>query len=587
MESLSTTPSPNATEQEWYHHWLAFLLAPPFYQASDQELIYSYFKQICEALERGDSCIALAAYDGRLDALTQKIQEQQQQPKPLVWDAPYLYLQRYWALEAALAQQIYQLAQTQVEAIDIAAYQHFFQDPQQQRALDIGVNSALAMITGGPGTGKTYILTRIVAVLKKCYPAMRIAMAAPTGKAAQRMQEALQQAFHGGDLKQMGLYHPDFDLQRTQTIHRLLGMGQQQLAKYNQQQPLPYDVVVIDEASMLDLNLAKQLCEAIRPPTRLILLGDAQQLSSVDVGYVLADVHQVPALSSCQIALQKSRRFSDDALIGRFARYIYTASSASVQDWLLALQPQNLHHDAQGDVSAAVAETAIDYLGYYALSESRTPLHYQHLYQHFALGYQPYVEALRCFARGEIDVIQLTQAFDTYRILVVMRYFELGLEAINTAITHVVRQQLGLVHAGEWFLGRPVMMQYNDYQLGLSNGDIGLCIADADDASQYSVYFPSLNKAISAARLPQSIQTAFALTIHKSQGSEFSHVAVVLDERAELLLTKELLYTAITRAKHRVSLYCSATAFECSLKQTTERKSGLTQQLNRLFGNSG
>jgi exodeoxyribonuclease V alpha subunit len=576
--------------QTWFEKWAAFLTQPPFYHGEKKQEIQNIISELCQSLEQGDSCLEFATLPPQLGELCHVIQGEEFAYKPLIWDAPYLYLQRYWALERHLAQRVVAMLKQQVEPVDLSAFRTLFEDPYQQQALAVGVNSAFAMITGGPGTGKTYILTRIVAVLKKIYPEMRIAMAAPTGKAAQRMQEALQSAFSDPKLIDAGLYHADFAQQQTQTLHRLLGMGNRQVPRFNRNNPLPYDVVVVDEASMLDLSLAKALFDAVQAPTRLILLGDANQLSSVDVGYVLADLHRVNALQPYQVRLVNSRRFSDDANIGRFARFInaeeVTGEKLSDQDWLQYIQPQQMTVDQDFNIVLAEDEAeqglAKDWVGYYSLSSEPTKNEIKALYAVLAWGYDDYIAALKHYQQGHINKQQLSEAFDRYRILVVMRYFDLGLDAVNQAMTLYVREKLNIVHEGEWFYGRPVMMVYNDYQLGLSNGDVGICIFDDKQPEQYTVYFPSLQKEVAAARLPQSIQTAFALTIHKSQGSEFRHTAVVLDDKAKELLSKELLYTAITRAKKMLSIYSSPSALLQSLQHQTQRKSGLVQQIQHL-----
>ncbi len=576
--------------QPWYAIWAQSLAQPPFYQGKQNNEVYQHIIQICEQLQQGDSCIRQLNFPSVLTELTYQVnqrvgeeinQEHLVQNKPLVWDSPFLYLQRYWSMEQHLARQVAALSTQHVTPIDLYAYSDLFSDAQQKQALAIGVNSAFAMITGGPGTGKTYILTRIVAVLKKHNPKIRIAMAAPTGKAAQRMQESLQKAFNDSALVSAGLAHSDLKQQQTQTLHRLLGMGYRQVARFNQNNPLPYDIVVVDEASMLDLNLACSLFNAIQAPTRLILLGDAYQLSSVDVGCVLADLSQVQQLQAYHATLLNSRRFSDDACIGRFARFIYRPiqpEQIEQQYWLSVAQPQSIT-----EVPVTPLEEGQDWVGYYQLAEQPSMGQLNDIYARLAERFDAYIQALKDYQAQQIDRQRLSEIFDDYRILVAMRYFDLGLDAINNVVTQYVRKQLQQVHQGEWFLGRPVMMTYNDYQLGLSNGDIGICLIDTNHPESYQVYFPSLQKTIAAARLPQSIQTAFALTIHKSQGSEFNHVAIVLDQQAQELLSKELLYTAITRAKKMVSLYSSTTAIQLCLMNDSQRTSGLVQQIQRVI----
>lgn len=581
----------------WYHKLASFLNQSPFYHGTQSAEIGHYIESLGEAIEKGDSCLKLTHLDVESEII-QNYQINTVMSKPLIWDAPYLYLQRYWALEQRLAQSVQGLISEEV-ATPQQDFSHLFEDERQKQALQKGISSSFCMITGGPGTGKTYILTRIVAALKSMNPQLRIAMAAPTGKAAQRMQEALQKAFKDEALHQAGLYHEDLEQQQTQTLHRLLGMGNRQIPQYNQERPLPYDVVVVDEASMLDLTMAEALFSAIVAPTRLILLGDANQLSSVDVGYVLADLQQVPQLNPYHTTLTQSRRFSDTAMIGRFAKYIYAGKDSvahltevfsqaaqypdfSIEQWQSIVQPEKIeNHDFKMTLQAHA-----DWVGFFEITENVLNHHLQDLYQQLAQGFNGYIEALKAFKAQEIDKQQLADRFDDYRILVAMKYGKLGVIQMNMVMTEYIKNALKINPENEWYLGRPVMMTYNDYQLGLSNGDIGICWQEMDAVTEELreyVYFPSLKRDIAAARLPQSIQTAYALTIHKSQGSEFTHTAVVLDEAALNLLSKELLYTAITRAKKMVSLYSSILSLKQSFNIKTQRQSGLQQQLERIF----
>ena len=206
-------------------------------------------------------------------------------------------------------------------------------------------------------------------------------------------------------------------------------------------------------------------------------------------------------------------------------------------------------------------------------------------YQKLMLGFQGYVKSLKNYLKEERSIEQVqnvVKAFDDYRILTAVRHGSFGLQQLNQYAQRWIQQQLSIVTAGGWYVGRPVMMTYNDYQLGISNGDIGLCFEHRTQPQQFEVYFPSLNKWVAANRLPKSIQSAFALTIHKSQGSEFTHTAVVLDQAAKNLLSQELIYTAITRAKKVVSLLVHPEALLQSLTVRTTRKSGLVQKVNRL-----
>lgn len=606
----------NLNPQHWSIQWSEMLTCPPFYHGENAEQIQNLIQDLALGIEQGDSCMRLAQAPTVLAELCDVIETDEcgklpemskldRNIAPLCWQAPYLYVYRYWQLEYELAQALQRIVTRPVAKVALDEFADLLQDPYQKHALMTGVSQNFAIITGGPGTGKTYVLTRIVAVLKKLNPNMQIAMAAPTGKAAQRMQEALQVAFNDVEFQKKGLYHPDFAHQTTQTLHRLLGIGLQQTPRYDAHNPLPYDVVVVDEASMLDLNLAKMLFTAIGSHTRLILLGDAYQLSSVDVGQVLADLQQVTVLQPYLVQLKHSRRFVDDAMIGRLAKVIYPDLSQQLHaqqrtwaDWQTSVQLDLLHTPTQlTEIRTQIQQKQrLDWAGFYPLPSQIDAEKLAEIDPFLIAGYQPYLDALSAYQRNQIDIQQLCQAFDHYRILVAVQYFALGLHRINQLISHHLKQQFQQNTNSEWFFGRAVMMTYNDYQLGLSNGDIGLCIkmneldlqqqtmtATQDDNSPYVVYFPSLGRFMAVARLPQNMQTAFALTIHKSQGSEFEHVAVILDHQAERLLSRELFYTAVTRAKKMVSLYASESAILHSLNVQSQRQSGLIQQLQLCF----
>lgn len=608
-QSSNTEPA-----TDWYQVWSEFLAYNPKFQgdAMQPETVAECLKQLAAALEDGDSALDLSRDDSPIkkSALAElgnfcaPYQEQKIVNQPLVWDAPYLYLQRYWALEYRLAQNIVRLVRQPVSQYDVTQFLGLFEgNIKQQHALQLGVNHRFAMISGGPGTGKTYTLSRIVAVLKKFEPSLRIAMAAPTGKAAQRMTEALHQAFSSPMLHQADLHHADFEHQNAQTLHRLLGLGYQRGPKYHVEQPLPFDLVVVDEASMLDVQLAHMLFDALSPQCRLIMLGDADQLSSVDVGQVLADLMRVQALRPYQIKLTESRRFAADAQIGQFARFIYSDHVGQndgdkvVNMWQNTVKPCQITADHRdhltlqfADESGSARTAPIDRVNALRLQHAYSPNDpmLEAIYHQLAAGYGDYVAALHSYQHKIItqpervtvaDYAELSTCFDRYRILVAMRAGALGLHAINNAVSREIRQQVNDGGA-EWYIGRAVMMVYNDPNLGLSNGDIGICIRENN---AYAVYFASVGRCIAAARLPQSVQTAFALTIHKSQGSEFRHVAVVLDNAAERLLSQELIYTAITRAKKMVTLYAHDQALAASLIRQTTRISGLTQQVERLL----
>ncbi|MDX8156713.1 exodeoxyribonuclease V subunit alpha [Acinetobacter pittii] len=577
----------NSSEQadlSWLTTWSNFLNQAPFTEQSQVSEATSYLQQLIEASLQGDSCIDISSEQiAALGQLAISADQATLKVAPCVYDEQGLALYRYWHLEQRLAEQICRLKQQLIQPVSCDDYLDLLTDPHQQAALQMVARQSLSIITGGPGTGKTYTLARIIAVLSQAIPHIRVAMAAPTGKAAQRMQEALQNSFNDPKLLESGLVSEELRNQGTQTIHRLLGMGHSQTPRFNQKQPLPYDVIVVDEASMLDLNLATLLFEAVPESCRIILLGDANQLASVDVGAVLADLQQIQALADNRVQLQTSRRFAEGALIGQVAKFIQAQSYQ--QDHVEVLQRFEVDIVQVSELKPILLQRDMPDVVQLEYLPEGNHAEVEIYYQKLMLGFQGYVKSLKNYLKEErsIDQVQnVVKAFDDYRILTAVRHGPFGLQQLNQYAQRWLQQQLSIVTAGGWYVGRPVMMTYNDYQLGISNGDIGLCFEHRTQPQQFEVYFPSLNKWVAANRLPKSIQSAFALTIHKSQGSEFTHTAVVLDQAAKNLLSQELIYTAITRAKKVVSLLVHQEALLQAFTVSTTRKSGLVQKVNRL-----
>lgn len=581
MDNLN---SPEQADLSWLTTWSNFLNQVPFTEQSQVPEATSYLQQLIEASLQGDSCIDISSEQiAALGQLAISADQATSKVAPCVYDEQGLALYRYWHLEQRLAEQICRLKQQLIQPVSCDDYLDLLTDPHQQAALQMVARQGLSIITGGPGTGKTYTLARIIAVLSQAIPHIRVAMAAPTGKAAQRMQEALQNSFNDPKLFESGLVSEELRNQGTQTIHRLLGMGHSQTPRFNQKQPLPYDVIVVDEASMLDLNLATLLFEAVPESCRIILLGDANQLASVDVGAVLADLQQIQALADNRVQLQTSRRFAEGALIGQVAKFIQAQTHQ--QDHLEVLQRFEIDIVQASELKLILLQTDIPDVVQLEYLPEGNQLDLEMYYQKLMLGFQGYVQSLKNYLQEERSIEQVqnvVKAFDDYRILTAVRHGLFGLQQLNQYAQRWLQQQLSIVTAGGWYVGRPVMMTYNDYQLGISNGDIGLCFEHRTQPQQFEVYFPSLNKWVAANRLPKSIQSAFALTIHKSQGSEFTHTAVVLDQTAKNLLSQELIYTAITRAKKVVSLLVHQEALLQAFTVRTTRKSGLVQKVNRL-----
>ncbi|RYY77840.1 MAG: exodeoxyribonuclease V subunit alpha [Moraxellaceae bacterium] len=543
-------------ERAWYMA-LAEHMAQLYSGTSDNQK--NYIKQIIiklgQALEIGHTCLLLNEVSLNFKQMQHPaiVDECQaiEQPSPLVRAEDYLYFYRQWQQENQLAEQLTHILTT-IRPVTVQFEAEEKANAQQRQAITLAATHSFSLITGGPGTGKTYTLVRIVKALQQAQPDLRIALAAPTGKAAQRMQSVLDVAF-----AQSGI--ASSHIQTAQTIHRLLGLGTSGKPRYHAQAVLPYDLIVLDEGSMLDLALASLLFAAIAPGTRVIILGDADQLAAVDAGAVLADLQQTPALQQYQMHLTESKRFEPTQGIGQLAAAILAQDTTTF--WQTFAKPEN---------QSILQHINPQHFGHQHLGD-------QQLFDQLWQGFLPYVAALQ----QRQPVQELYAVFDQYRILSAMRSGRLGVKRINQEMSRRLQQSLGqTVGFGEWFSGRPVLMNRNDYGLQLSNGDIGLCLPD--DTGKWQVYFPHLAQPIAVTRLPlHDISTAFAMTVHKSQGSEFNRVAVVLDPAADSLLSRELLYTAVTRARQQVELWSDPAAANQALHNRLVRHTGLQRQLQK------
>ena len=473
---------------------------------------------------------------------------------PLAIEQDRLYLHRYWLYESRLAQQLSKITQLKVSnkpktTADFSTLlDKYFGNSEtidwQRAAATMAINQAFCMITGGPGTGKTTTVVKILALLQELSDQpLLIALAAPTGKAAMRLQESI--GFNKAALPCIAAIKSAIPESVT-TLHRLLGAKPPSpYFRHNAKQPLVYDLVVVDEASMVDLALMSKLVDALKPGARLILLGDKDQLASVESGTVLADL--TTALPQQTLELQKSHRFDED--IKNLATAIN--QQQDLEAWRL-LQT--------GNKNIALLETdLIDYI-------SKQQIDYLRLIT----------------ARAEFSDIY--KAFNRFQALCATR---LGKNSVSD-INHAVELSLSnkkLIHlSGLWYCGRPIMITQNNAALQLYNGDIGICLRDKEQEDQLRVFFQRADGSIKKylpARIPHC-ETVFAMTIHKSQGSEFEEVLIILPETISPVLTKELLYTAITRAKKTIKLVANEAVFFSTVRQRVQRVTGLINRFSTI-----
>ncbi len=499
---------------------------------------------------------------------------------PLILHGERLYLARYHAYETQLAEQLLARGNASPEideALLADGLSRLFArnsgqaGPDWQRlAAAQAVRRNLAVISGGPGTGKTSTVVRLLAALLEQPGGERLAigLAAPTGKAAARMAEAIRTA--KAELPVSAAIKAALP-EEARTLHRLLGSrGDSPRVRHNAASPLPLDVLVVDEASMVDLALMAKLVDALPAHARLILLGDKDQLSAVEAGAVFAELCEgrgfaeqtaaaLQRLTGQQVAVEPPRsrlgdavvllthshRFAGDSGIGELARRINGGDAAGTL---------NLLKEARVDLAwqAQPAPAA--------------------LLERLEQGYAPYLAAARTG-----DAAAAFGAFTAFRALTAQRQGPWGVAGINEALEARIKRRLGLPTRERWYPGRAVMVRQNDYALGLFNGDIGICLATEQGLR---VFFEGDDgfRPFSPARLP-SHDSAFAMTVHKSQGSEFGEVLLALPETPSPLLTRSLLYTGITRAKHRVELWALPARLAEAVSTRAERAAGLAERL--------
>ncbi|PWQ98897.1 exodeoxyribonuclease V subunit alpha [Leucothrix arctica] len=469
---------------------------------------------------------------------------------PLVMDGARLYLQRYWQYESSLVADIKQRLTRPVTPpaqLDTLLEKYFPADAEstetdwQREAAAKVTTQAFSMITGGPGTGKTTTVLRILALLQEIHNGeLSIALAAPTGKAAMRLQQSLMSGKLQLDLTEDLL---DAIPEKVSTLHRLLGpINQSNHFRHNADKPLNCDLLVVDEASMIDLALMSKLLVALAPDARLILLGDQDQLASVESGAVLSDL--CASLPEQTLQLKKTYRFSGP--IKELATAVNQRSASLA--W-------NILEDSSQDIVNLVSDDVIS-----------------HMLSH----YQGYIKQVK----QSNDPEAAFEAFSSFQVLAALRKGKQGVEGLNLELEKRL-QSRGIETYRTWYHGRPVMISRNDPSLGLFNGDIGLCLYD-ETIGQLRVWFEQSDgslRAIMPGRLPEH-ETVYAMTIHKSQGSEFPHVMIVLPENINPLLSRELLYTAITRAKVRVDVATTKPVFMHTVNQQVQRNSGLQAKLS-------
>jgi exodeoxyribonuclease V alpha subunit len=520
---------------------------------------------------------------------------------PLVLDGDRLYLRRYWRDETLVAQAVRERA-TRLREVDarevhgwldlLFATQRGDAGPDWQKlACAIALRGSVAIITGGPGTGKTYTVARLLALLFATAPeagSQRIALAAPTGKAAARLKQSIDKALNELDDKlgsQLPLRELTLRMGAARTLHSLLGARPDTRAfAHHRGNPLDVDVLIVDEASMVHLEMMASLLDALPPGATLILLGDKDQLASVEAGAVLGDLcHNAQAGGYSDATLDSLLAASGEELPSEFL------GDAGA----LAQQTVMLRHSRRfgGPIGQlALAVNAGDALRAEAVLRAGEQgvrwienAQQQHVLQLAQSGYGSYLDVLNTGYEAGLNtnheewVRQILQRFESFRILCAVRDGEWGVAGLNDAVAARLAQAGLLRPHGEWYVGRPVMVTRNDYGTGVYNGDIGVTLPDPARPGALRVYFLEGDsvRSVLATRL-RNVETAFAMTVHKSQGSEFRHTVLALPRERGAVLTRELVYTGITRASELFTLVSPPGAVLAeAIAQRTHRTSGL------------
>jgi exodeoxyribonuclease V alpha subunit len=471
-----------------------------------------------------------------------------------LYDDRLLYLDRYWREEEQVCADLLTLS-VPAALPDVSGLARLFPPPnfeEQRAAAEIAVSQAVTVLTGGPGTGKTTTVARLLALLAEQADrsgtiGLRIAMAAPTGKAAARLSEAV--AAEVGRLDAV-------DRQRLSglqavTLHRLLGSRPDTSVRFRHHRGnrLPHDVIVVDETSMVSLTMMARLLEAVRPDARLILVGDADQLASVEAGAVLADlVDGLSARDDVRVAaLRTSHRFGQT--IGALAEAIRAGDADRVVAQLRS-----------GDEHVEFVELEDG-------ADRSAPLRAILL---------PHALRLREAAiAGAVETALAT--LDEHRLLCAHRHGPSGVQYWNQQVQRWLAEETGQPAWSPWYAGRPLLVTANDYGLRVYNGDTGVAVAGADGLRAF-IGGAAGPLDFATSRLAD-IETMHAMTIHKSQGSQADEVTVLMPPQDSRLLTRELFYTAVTRAKVKVRVVGTEAEVLAALARRAQRASGLRLRL--------
>lgn len=483
---------------------------------------------------------------------------------PLIWNSPRLYLQRFWSYEKELADMLVERSQetdnevvSESEIRGLCTYFEKTSDDGQWKAVQLALRKKLSVMTGGPGTGKTTIVSVILARILKENPLARIALCAPTGKAQARMLESIRNEVQKTLLCDAGIKSGIAELPAS-TIHRLLKYNHHNgKFRVDAESPLETDVLIVDEASMVSLPMMVRLMRAVPKDAKIILLGDADQLASVETGAVLADI--------CELARQPGSTWNDNvAMLTASHRF----KEGGDVDRLKAAINRGAVEDVITQLSTAKGESLAWGLG----GDKRLPSDQNELTESIKIPLKLWEDSYL----KEKDVGTALKKFNEFQILCSHRGGLFGINSLNKLIRKSLRK------TKSYAKGVPVMITRNNYEHRLFNGDVGLCWPD--DNGNMKVHFPDPEQPGKLRKFSPSIlpehEDSFAMTVHKAQGSGFGEVLLILpDNKESPILTRELLYTGVTRAIKKITIWGTERALRTSISKKTVRASGLKERL--------
>ncbi len=549
-----------------------------------------------EKLSEGHICVSFSELQERL---SEPISREDLLKKPWITDdinakevfiyhLNNIYFHRYFNYETAIIKRLRQFIDSedtehkhQLLIEHKAFIQELFPNPTKETdwqliACLMSFSHHFSLITGGPGTGKTTSIAKLLAIVFRIFPQQKVALVAPTGKAAARIKESLLKS--KSQLTQLDSdIHQKFDAIHSSTIHRLLGHQKTtHYFKHNASNPLNFDMVIVDESSMMGISLMSKLLDAIRPTAQVILLGDKNQLASVEAGSTFGDICQSSAgtsnhfdtksleliqhfsatthlkkdtknsfLASHIIELNKSYRFDADKGIGRLSHAIlHNQINSNSKPWEQLIDQQ---------------------VKFYLKYDTKD-------FEAFYRNYQSYISIQ--------EPLEALHTFNQVRVLSPVHLGTYGVDYFNQKIEHYLTQQGLIKKEGRLYHNQAIMVSKNDYQLQLFNGDVGLIRRDKQ--GQLQAYFEADDGKLRVinTNLLQDFETVFTMTIHKAQGSEFDKVALVLPPSKESsILSKELLYTGLTRAKKELHIFSTAQLFVSACQKPVARASGIAERM--------